>query len=142
MKHVCITYHMTHKIKDGRETVEGLITLPMCDDSAQDLLTKGEESPTYLAFVHDILEGVSGLLGLDYVGFCSAKLANDEEADDEEEPQARYRVTWCDFQGREHEIKCHTLQSALAEIRYLEGCLTQGPVKMEEIEEGEHHAEN
>lgn len=135
MKHVCITYHMTHKIKDGRETAEGRITLPMCDDSAQDLLTKGEESPTYLAFVHDILDNLSGLQGLDYVGFCSAKLTDEDEAAEEEkpEPQARYRVVWCDFKGRECEVKYRTLQDAIAEMRYLEGRLTQGPVKVEEI---------
>lgn len=133
MKHVCITYHMTHKIKDGRETVEGHITLPMCDDSAQDLLTKGEESPTYLAFVHDILDNLSGLQGLDYVGFCSAKLTDEDEADDEEEPQARYRVTWCDFTGQACEANCRTLHYAIETVQYLEKCGTQGPVQVEAI---------
>lgn len=131
MKHVCVTYHMTRRIEGGRETVESCITLPMSDDSAKDLIEKGEESPTYIALVNDILDNLSGLLGLDYVGFCSAKLADEDEADDE--PKDRYRVTWCDFKGQTHEIKCRTLQDAITEKGYLDSRLVQGPVQVEAI---------
>lgn len=127
MKLVCIMYHATHKIKGGRETVETYITLPMCSDSAKDLIEHGEESPTYLTFVHDILDNLSSLQGLDYIGFCSAKLA------DKELPM-RYRVAWCDFKGRECEIKCRTLQDAIDEMRYLDSSPTRGPVKVQEIQ--------
>ena len=102
MKHVCITYHMTRKTEDGRETVESHITLPMSDDNAKDLIEDGEDSPTYLSFVHDILDNLSDLQELDYVGFCSASLADEDEADNDA-PQERYRVTWCMFDGQECE---------------------------------------
>lgn len=132
MKHVCVTYHMTRRIEGGRETVESCITLPMSDDSAKDLIEKGEEGPVYLSFAHDILDGLSDLQGLDYVGFCSAKLAGEDEADDGE-PEDRYRVTWCDFKGQTHEIKCRTLQDAITEKGYLDSRLVQGPVQVEAI---------
>lgn len=132
MKHICVTYHMTHKTVDGRETVEGRITLPMSDDCAKDMIEKGEEGPTYLAFVHDILSGLSDLQGFNYVGFCSARSADESEADDYA-PQERYRVTWCDFKGDEHETRYRNLRDAIESMRYLEGCQTQGPVKVEEI---------
>ena len=70
MKNVRVCYQMTRKIENGRETTETSIMLPMCEKDAQDLIKGGEESTTYLVFVHDILENLSLLQDHEYVGFC------------------------------------------------------------------------
>ena len=133
MRKVIVTYQMTRKTEDGRETAETCITLPMSDENAEELLTDGEESAAYLVSVYDILENLSQLQEYDYVGFCRAELAAKDSAVGYEEPKPRYRVTWCDLEGNAHEVSCSDLEDATAELRYLEDCPTQGPVRLEEI---------
>ena len=133
MKNVRVFYQMTRKIENGRETTETSIMLPICEKDAQDLIKGGEESTTYLVFVHDILENLSLLQDHEYVGFCRAELANEDTDSCYEEPKPRYRVTWCDLEGNAHEVSYSDLEDATAELRYLEDCSTQGPVRLEEI---------
>ena len=133
MRKVIVTYQMTRKTEDGRETAETCITLPMSDENAEELLTDGEESTAYLVSVYDILENLSLLQDHEYVGFCRAELANEDTDSCYEEPKPRYRVTWCDLEGNAHEVSYSDLEDATAELRYLEDCSTQGPVRLEEI---------
>ena len=133
MRKVIVTYQMTRKTEDGRETAETCITLPMSDENAEELLTDGEESTAYLVSVYDILENLSQLQEYDYVGFWRAELAAKDSAVGYEEPKPRYRVTWCDLEGNAHEVSYSDLEDATAELRYLEDCSTQGPVRLEEI---------
>ena len=110
MKNVRVCYQMTRKIENGRETTETSIMLPMCEKDAQDLIKGGEESTTYLAFVHDILENLSLLQDHEYVGFCRAELANEDTASCKEEPQARYRLSWHDSKGTQEKPSAEHLK--------------------------------
>lgn len=135
MKQVVVTYQMTRKTEDGRETKDACLTLSMCDENAEELLTDGEESSAYLVFVYDILENLSQLQEYDYVGFCDARLAG-EEAGTDDDPRPRYHLTWCDFQGGVHETCFYGLKEALAARDYLKGGSMLGSVELEEIKPG------
>ena len=133
MKNVRVFYQMTRKIENGRETTETSIMLPMCEKDAQDLIKGGEESTTYLVFVHDILENLSLLQDHEYVGFCRAELANEDTASCKEEPQARYRLSWHDSKGNPREAVYRTLEDAVSRKYLLESYPTLGPEKLEEF---------